>query len=268
MKVVRNKTDSNSEQGCSLDELSRIQTLKVMGIQSWFSKYPPLQAEEEAQVLQQAVSVSEQQEPLSDQLNHTEKEISETATISNVSDLNWQQLQQAISHCKLCDLHIGRTQTVFGMGNPDADLMIISEAPGEEEDQAGEPFVGQVGQLLDAMLKAINLDRDKVFIANVIKCTTPKNRNPHVSEIVCCDAYLQRQIELVNPKLILVLGRVAAHHLLVTQDALGTLRNQFHSFNGIPLLVSYHPAYLIRKPIEKRKSWQDLLQIKKKLRNF
>lgn len=254
-------------QGCSLDEASRIQLLKTMGIQPWFSKFS-IPQKNEAQTAQQIGDVSEQSIDLPDPLTQVESKSAESLNISNVSHLDWQQLQQAVSECTLCELHISRTQTVFGAGNPDADLMIIGEAPGEEEDRAGQPFVGQSGHLLDAMLKAINLNRQNVFIANVLKCCTPENRNPHVSEIVCCDSYLQRQIELVKPSLILVLGRVAAHHLLVTQDALGTLRNRFHSYNGIPLIVSYHPAYLLRKPTEKRKSWQDLLQVQKKLRSL
>ena len=255
VKSTKDKVESNNEQGCSLDESSRIQVLKAMGIQPWFSKFAPA-VEPVQQLLEPVVEISDQS---SAQLN--EQSI-ETPPLTEVGELNWQQLQQVVSQCKLCELHTSRTQTVFGMGNVDADLLIIGDAPGLEEDRVGEPFVDRAGQLLDAMLKAIGLDREKVFITNVLKCCPPDERNPHTSEIVCCDAHLQRQIELIRPKLILALGRVAAHHLLVTKDALGVLRGKLHSYHGIPLLVSYHPDYLIRKPIEKRKSWQDLLQVK------
>jgi len=245
----RDKVASSSGQGCSLDERSRIQMLKAMGIQPWFSKYASVQAAEEIQQPVESLAI-------------------ESNSVSNASKLNWQQLQQTISECQLCELHTSRTQTVFGMGNPSADLMIITEAPDKDEDRIGEPFVESPGQLLDAMLKAIDLSRENVFITNIIKCTPAGDRKPHVSEIVCCDGYLQQQIELVQPKLILALGRIATHHLLVTKETLGALREKSHSYNGIPLIVSYHPDYLIRKPIEKRKSWQDLLQVKHTLKKL
>ncbi|MDH5736298.1 MAG: uracil-DNA glycosylase, partial [Gammaproteobacteria bacterium] len=136
-----------------------------------------------------------------------------------------------------------------------------------DEDRQGEPFVGHAGHLLDAMLQAIGLDRQKVYIANVLKCRPPDNRKPHTSEIVCCDAYLQQQIKLVQPKIILALGRIAAQHLLVSHETLAVLREKKHTYNGIAMRVSYHPAYLLRKPIEKRKSWQDLLAVKQLLNN-
>lgn len=240
---MENKIVNNNEQGCSLDERSRIQALKTMGIQPWFSKSGGAQTVVQAQ---QTITTP----------------VVETNANLKIADLNWQQLQQTISECQLCELHTHRTQTIFGTGNPAADLIIISEAPNKEEDHIGKPFIGESGELLDAMLKAIDLKRENIFIANVIKCSPPDGRKPHVSEIVCCDHYLQRQIELIQPKLILALGRIAAHHLLVTKEALGVLREKPHSYNGIPLLVSYHPDYLIRKPSEKRKSWQDLLQVK------
>ena len=230
-----------------------------MGIQPWFSKYSLQPVIEEVSHEQQAPHVD-----ASETIALTGKP--NVPSISNIGELNWKQLQQAVSECQLCELHTVRQQTVFGCGSSDVDLMIIAEAPNEEEGSLGESFVGQTGQLLDAMLKAIELSRENVFITNVLKCSPPENRNPHTSEIICCDVYLQRQIELVQPKLILALGRIAAHHLLVTKEALGSLREKQHSYNGIPLLVSYHPAYLIRKPTEKRKSWQDLLQVKNALR--
>ena len=266
MEAEKEQVENNHEQGCSLDEPSRIQVLKTMGIQPWFSKFANVQAAESAQPVTE--TVVEHHEPAAQSPIKASNSDQAQVSANEVTDLNWLQLQQVISQCQLCELHAHRTQTVFGVGNPDADLMIIGEAPGEEEDRVGESFVGESGLLLDAMLKAIGLNREKVFITNALKCCPPDNRKPHVSEIVCCDAYLQRQIELVQPKLILALGRIAAHHLLVTKEPLSSLRSEFHNYNGIPLLVSYHPAYLIRKPIEKRKSWQDLLQVNNKLKNI
>jgi len=177
-----------------------------------------------------------------------------------VASLDWPQLQQRISECQLCGLCESRSNTVFGVGNPDADVMVIGEAPGADEDAAGEPFVGAAGQLLDNMLKAIGLDRKKVFIANILKCRPPANRNPHVEEVLACEPYLKRQIELINPKLILSVGGVSAHNLLKTEENVGRLRQQVHQLPGsdLPVHVTYHPAYLLRKPSEKAKSWVDL----------
>lgn len=241
-------------QGCSLAESDRRYYLETMGIQPWQSRYGP---EVDDSLIEQSQAVQSES-----------VDASQTSVINgraDVSSMDWGQLQQAVASCQLCELHSNRTNTVFGMGSQNADLLIIAEAPGVEEDLQGEPFVGPAGQLLDAMLKAINLDRQQVFITNVLKCQTPDNRNPHVSETLCCDPYLQRQIALIQPKLILALGRIAAHHLLVSQDSLAELRERSHTYNGIPLLVSYHPAYLLRKPVDKRKSWQDLLRAKQQL---
>ena len=248
------------EQGCSVDEQTRLHYLQAMGIQPWFDKYvsEPEPFEQVPENLSEDTAEPAAKEPVN-------KPASPEPGVVNIGDMDWQQLEQAVSVCQLCELHTTRTQTVFGVGNKNADLLIVGEAPGADEDKQGEPFVGRAGKLLDAMLQAIELDRSKVFIANVLKCRPPNNRNPHTSEIVCCDAYLQRQIELIQPKTILALGRIAAHHLLVSQESLGKLRQQEHSFNGIPLLVSYHPAYLLRNPVDKRKSWQDLLKIKYRL---
>lgn len=242
------------EQGCSLAESDRRYYLEVMGIQTWQSCH----------------GSDLEQSPLpQNQIVQAEGVIEASAPVlqsnSDVSSMDWSQLQQAVSSCQLCELHSNRSNTVFGVGNQHADLMIIGEAPGADEDLQGEPFVGRAGQLLDAMLKAIGLDRQQVYISNILKCRPPGNRNPHVSEALCCDPYLQRQIALIQPKMILALGRIAAHHLLLSQDALGKLRERVHNYNGIPLLVSYHPAYLLRKPVEKRKSWQDLLKLKQQL---
>ena len=176
------------------------------------------------------------------------------------SQMNWAQLAEQVQQCQLCQLHQSRTQTVFGTGNTDADWMIIGEAPGAEEDRQGQPFVGRAGKLLNNMLLAIGLPREAVYIANVLKCRPPNNRDPKPEESAQCRAYLERQIALVNPKVILVVGRIAAHNLLQVNTALGRLRNQVHRLpdSDIPVIVTYHPAYLLRQPADKRKAWQDL----------
>ncbi len=167
-------------------------------------------------------------------------------------------LRAAVAACTRCKLHESRTQTVFGVGNPEADWMVIGEAPGAEEDRQGEPFVGRAGKLLDQMLLAVGQSRQRVFIANVLKCRPPNNRDPAKEEAEACREYLNRQIELVAPKLILVVGRIAAHELLATDAPVGRLRGREHDFNGIPLVVTYHPAYLLRSPAQKAKAWFDL----------
>ncbi|MEZ5535908.1 MAG: uracil-DNA glycosylase [Thiolinea sp.] len=176
------------------------------------------------------------------------------------SAMNWSALQQAVAGCQLCALHKSRTQTVFGTGDTQADWMIIGEAPGAEEDRQGEPFVGRAGKLLNNMLAATALPRSAVYISNVLKCRPPNNRDPKPEESALCRGYLERQIALVNPALIIVVGRIAAHNLLQTTTPLGRLRGQVHSLPGsdTPVIVTYHPAYLLRQPAEKRKAWQDL----------
>jgi uracil-DNA glycosylase family 4 len=180
--------------------------------------------------------------------------------LDSVSSLDWEALRAAVSDCHACPLHETRTQTVFGVGDPDARLMIVGEAPGAEEDRQGEPFVGRAGQLLSAMLAAIGLRREQVYIANIIKCRPPGNRDPHSEEAASCQPYLHRQIELIRPSLILSVGRVSAHSLLGTEESVGRLRGRTHRFDpgDIPLIVTYHPAYLLRRPQEKAKAWQDL----------
>jgi len=173
---------------------------------------------------------------------------------------DWDGLRQQVAACTLCSLHKSRTQTVFGVGNQSADWMIVGEAPGAEEDRRGEPFIGRAGKLLDEMLRAVGLERDAVFIANILKCRPPDNRDPLAEEAASCRAYLERQIELASPKLILAVGRVAAQHLLGSDAPVGRLRGQKHTLNGgqLPVVVTYHPAYLLRSPTQKRKVWQDL----------
>lgn len=174
--------------------------------------------------------------------------------------LDWQQLREAVAACTRCILHESRTQTVFGVGDPDADWMIIGEAPGAEEDRQGEPFVGRAGKLLDEILAAIGLDRQGVFIANILKCRPPGNRDPHAAEAEACRGFLERQIALVRPKIILAVGRIAAQQLLQCDTPVGQLRGQVHALGtaAIPVIVTYHPAYLLRSPGQKRKVWEDL----------
>jgi uracil-DNA glycosylase family 4 len=174
--------------------------------------------------------------------------------------LDWPQLRERVAGCTRCALSATRTQTVFGVGNLQADWLIVGEAPGAEEDRQGEPFVGRAGQLLNSMLRAIGLSREQVFIANVLKCRPPGNRDPAPQEIAECLPYLERQIALIKPKIMLAVGRIASHALLQTDVPLGRLRQQVHAFGAsrVPLVVTYHPAYLLRTPADKRKAWEDL----------
>lgn len=181
----------------------------------------------------------------------------------NIDLLDWQQLETQVKQCHSCPLAVHRKQTVFGIGNLNADLLVVGEAPGYHEDQQGEPFVGRAGQLLNAMLKAIGLPREQVYISNVIKCRPPNNRDPKLEEVNQCAAFLEKQVQLLQPKLILALGRHAAHFLLSSNLSLSKLRNKIHRFrqNNIPLIVTYHPAYLLRNPADKASAFADLLQV-------
>jgi DNA polymerase len=176
----------------------------------------------------------------------------------------WRALQASVEGCTRCALHKTRTQTVFGVGSATADWMIIGEAPGAEEDRRGEPFVGRAGKLLDEMLRAVGLDRQTVFIANILKCRPPNNRDPAADESAECRAYLDQQIRMVQPKIILAVGRIAAQLLLNCDTPVGRLRGQLHAVGDteIPTVVTYHPAYLLRSPTQKRKVWQDLCMAK------
>ncbi|HEX6829603.1 MAG TPA: uracil-DNA glycosylase, partial [Burkholderiales bacterium] len=170
------------------------------------------------------------------------------------------QLKARVAACTDCPLHKGRTQAVFGVGDENADWLFVGEGPGAEEDARGEPFVGQAGKLLDNMLAAIALKRgEKVYIANIVKCRPPGNRNPEPAEAHACEPFLHRQIELIQPKLIVALGKVAALNLLDTDASIASLRGKAHQWRGIPLLVTYHPAYLLRNLPDKAKAWQDLV---------
>lgn len=182
----------------------------------------------------------------------------------DVATLDWPALRAAVSQCRACALCESRTQTVFGVGHERARLMIVGEAPGENEDRQGEPFVGQSGKLLDNMLKAIGLARgaatpeQAVFICNTVKCRPPRNRNPDAAEIARCAPFLERQIALVQPKLLLAMGRFAVQALLGSDEAIGKLRGRVHERRGVPVIVTYHPAYLLRTLADKARAWDDL----------
>lgn len=177
---------------------------------------------------------------------------------------DWAELNSRIRACTRCELHASRTQAVCGVGNPAADCLIVGEAPGAEEDRQGEPFVGRAGQLLNEMLIAIGLERRSVYIANILKCRPPDNRDPSAAEAAACMPYLHEQIGLLKPRLIIVVGKVAAQNLLDSDLALGRMRGSVYTFGAdeIPVVVTYHPAYLLRSPAQKAKSWADLLMAK------
>ncbi|MFM0637460.1 uracil-DNA glycosylase family protein [Paraburkholderia metrosideri] len=178
---------------------------------------------------------------------------------SSIQTLDWDALSEQVAACERCRLCEKRTNTVFGVGDRNADWMLIGEAPGENEDRLGEPFVGQAGKLLDNMLRSLMLARDSnVYIANVIKCRPPGNRNPEPDEVARCEPYLQRQVALVKPKLIVALGRFAAQSLLRTEASISSLRGRVHEYEGVPVIVTYHPAYLLRSLPDKAKAWADL----------
>ncbi len=183
---------------------------------------------------------------------------------AGIAQMDWPALREAVAGCTACRLCQGRKQTVFGVGNPQAHWMIVGEAPGEQEDLQGEPFVGKSGQLLDNMLRAVGLTRrdapppQQVYIANTLKCRPPGNRNPQPDELAQCEPFLMRQVALVRPKIILAMGRFAVQSLLRSTEPIGRLRGRVHDYQGVPLIVTYHPAYLLRSLEEKARAWDDL----------
>jgi DNA polymerase len=186
-----------------------------------------------------------------------------TSLPDGVDQMDWATLQATVASCRACGLCESRQNTVFGAGDLQADWMVVGEAPGENEDRQGEPFVGAAGQLLDNMLRAVGRSRNGVgdqgaYIANVLKCRPPANRNPLPAEIAQCEPYLARQVALLRPRLILAMGRFAVQALLQTNEPIGKLRGQVHRYQGVPVIVTYHPAYLLRTPTDKAKAWADL----------
>lgn len=236
-----------------MDELSRRQYLDAMGISVWQRRSAAGEAMTDDVVAMEPVqddaAVPDEQEQT--QLHRAD---------SKVEVMDWPLLRESVRSCKRCELRAGCTQTVFGVGNTEASLLVIGEAPGADEDRQGEPFVGRAGQLLNAMLLAMGFKREAVFIANIVKCRPPNNRDPKPEEALSCQPYLQRQIDLIEPDAILAVGRIAAQNLLKTEITVGKLRGRVHAFGErrIPLVVTYHPAYLLRSPEQKAKSWQDL----------
>jgi len=187
-----------------------------------------------------------------------------SASRPDIASLDWPALRDMVAACRACALCESRQQTVFGVGHVRAHWLIVGEAPGEQEDRQGEPFVGPAGQLLDNMLRALNLTRDEagperqVYIANTLKCRPPKNRNPDPAETAQCAPFLERQIALVQPRIILAMGRFAAQALLASDEPLGKLRGRVHRYRGVPVVVTYHPAYLLRTLGDKARAWEDL----------
>jgi len=232
-----------------MDNSSCLQYLDAMGIDVWVSR--------------EKKSVKELQSEYETDIQRSKQQFYESDSVME----DWAALQKQVADCQKCALCHSRTQTVFGTGDPDADWMFIGEAPGQNEDLEGKPFVGLAGKLLTEMIRALGLERESVYIANILKCRPPNNRDPKVEEVKSCNDYLQRQISLVNPRIILAVGRIAAQTLLETNESLARLRGVRHELSGVPLVVIYHPAYLLRSLLEKRKAWQDLQFAMKQINN-
>ena len=207
-----------------------------------------------------------------EQVEIIEQALSETATLVSapVNLDSWDNITQSIHQCQACELAKSCTQKVPGVGDQNAELMIIGEGPGHEEDLKGEPFVGRSGQLLDKMLLAIGISRSQVFITNIVKCRPPNNRDPHIDEVKACETFIQAQIKHIAPRVILAVGRISAHHLLNCTTPVGKLIDQIHQLPGtkIPLKVTYHPAYLLRNPSAKSIVWRDMKNLHKMLRSL
>ncbi len=240
--------------------------LQVMGLRIWSSD--PLQARTAvppAQTAPRPAATPTESLPAPTQpMAPTARQGDDGERARHIAALDWTALREAVAACTACGLCQSRRQTVFGVGHAQARWMIVGEAPGEQEDLKGEPFVGAAGHLLDNMLRALALTRGEaaperqVYIANTLKCRPPRNRNPEPAELASCEPFLQRQIELVRPQIILAMGRFAVHSLLRSSEPIGKLRGRVHRYLGVPLVVSYHPAYLLRNPADKAKAWDDL----------
>lgn len=235
--------------------MRRDELLKEIGISPvWRLRVAPQAAAEVAAFAPAAALAAHEPEVAT-----TAPTVSRNADAGPVAGMDWPALKASVADCRACVLHQKRNKTVFGIGDENADWLFVGEGPGADEDAQGEPFVGQAGKLLDNMLSAIALKRGaNVYIANIVKCRPPGNRNPQPEEAEACSGYLQRQIELIQPKLIIALGKVAAVNLLGRDASIASLRGQQHLYRGIPLLVTYHPAYLLRALSDKSKAWEDL----------
>ena len=239
----------------------RREYLDALGLKTWTRRSAPSVADAPSPVIVSgAASAAVPAAPAVGLSAAREAPVARDVSAAREAGADWTELRARVTACTRCGLSATRTQTVFGVGNPNADWLIVGEAPGAEEDRRGEPFVGRAGQLLNSMLRAIGLEREQVYIANVLKCRPPGNRDPAPTEAAECLPYLERQIALLKPKIMLAVGRIAAQNLLRTEKTLGALRQQVHRFglSQLPLVVTYHPAYLLRTPTEKRKAWEDL----------
>jgi uracil-DNA glycosylase len=240
----------------------RREYLAALGLKAWTLRARDAQAPEPFATLASAAAAMSREAKSSAGLEAKSTATSPAVPRSQAREagLDWSALRERVAACTRCGLSTTRTQTVFGVGNQQADWLIVGEAPGAEEDRKGEPFVGRAGQLLNSMLHAVGLAREQVYIANVLKCRPPGNRDPSPTEAAECLPYLEQQIALLKPKIMLAVGRIAAQNLLRTDKTLGSLRQQVHRFGAasVPLVVTYHPAYLLRTPTEKRKAWEDL----------
>jgi len=236
----------------------RDQYLQAMGITRWVKREPDPVSVDIAELVNDDVNKTDVSEAVKP--NEVELSVIQTPDSHVVDQADWPELEKQVSECLACDLHTTRTQTVFGSGSLQADWLIVGDAPGSEEDLQGAPFLGQGGQLLTAMIEAVGLKREKVYITNSLKCRPPESRDPDTDEIMACHVYLKRQIELLKPKVILAVGKVAAHNLLELNEPMKTMRGQAFTYQntGIPVVVTYHPAYLLRAPSNKGKAWQDL----------
>lgn len=242
-----------------MDRTTRLKYLDAMGVQVWLpvasDRSSSDRAAEEVESEQENAKPTMPVEPPEDAAGAAadRSECSETESAQV-----WDALQKKVAACTACPLHRSRTQTVFGTGNRSAEWMVIGEAPGAQEDRQGEPFVGPAGLLLNEILRAVGLRREDVFIANILKCRPPQNRDPLPVEVEACSAFLEQQVARVKPKIILAVGRVAGQNLLKVDEPLGRLRGKVYHYAGIPVVVMYHPAYLLRQQREKAKAWQDL----------
>src|SRR5690242_11911038 len=237
--------------------------LDALGIDRWVPRNAPAEPEPLSQAVEQPIQASQAKSSPPPTAKHENPRPAppEPSTWTPLPPVaGWGGLRERVAGCMACDLCKTRTQTVFGVGNQRAEWLVIGEAPGAEEDRQGEPFVGRAGQLLNAMLLAIGLPRETVFIANILKCRPPGNRDPKPEEVARCLPYLQAQIALLKPKIMLAVGRIAAQNLLATDAPLARLRGKLHRFGDAdtPLVITYHPAYLLRTPSDKRKAWEDL----------
>lgn len=236
-----------------MDNATRLQYLQAMGIESWVPHSAQLMAVPPTPLIDSTAAI--ESTPVVTQIVPT---VATSLPDKTALTDSWEILQAEVANCQKCALCQTRTQTVFGSGNQQADWLFIGEAPGEQEDLQGQPFVGVAGSLLTEMIRAMGLSREQVYIANILKCRPPQNRDPKVDESLACQPFLLRQVALLEPKIIVAVGRIAAQQLLKTSDTLAKLRGKWHQFNNIPLLVVYHPAYLLRDLRQKSKAWQDL----------